>query len=273
MIEFLPIKIESTLDWSLIFTIVAGIAFFFGKLINEVSPYKENKYAIYVSGVVYVVLFIIFPPLVLYTIFESRFLGISYWLALAIHFILTWYLGKRLYAFNKIQRMKLDKFATELADKKTKAIMGSNRLLKRFAGERSSEELLTKFYFGKMPHLLLFLLAILNYWLLACVLVAGAKPILIFLSGLFLLITMSCLAVFYARADVKYPQVTVHLDNGEKIEGELTKIDEGFINVIGDNRVYHILDGKVNYIEVVIITEDGKQTIEKKVLGKNKAPL
>jgi len=268
MIDFLPIQIQSTFDWSLVLAIVAGIAFFFGKLINEVSPYKENKYAIYVSGGIFVILFLIFPPLVLYTIFASKFYGISLWWALGIHFIITWYLGKRLYVFNRIQRMKMDKFTSELAIKKTKEIIDSNKVLKKFASAEGAKNAFERFYFKKIPHWLLLIFTLLNYWLTICLLNAGAKPILIFLSLLFLLVSLSCIAVFYAWNDVKYPQVTVHMDDGEKLQGELTKIDEGFINIIGDNRVYHIIDSKVKYIEVEIITKEGKKTIQETVFKK-----
>ena len=71
MIEILPIKIESVVDFSLIIAILGGLAIYFGKLISEVLWKKEDKYAYYVQGGVFLVLFVIFPPLVLYTIFES----------------------------------------------------------------------------------------------------------------------------------------------------------------------------------------------------------
>ena len=61
MIEILPIKIDSVVDFSLIIAILGGIAIYFGKLINEVSWKKEEKYAYYVHGSVFLVLFVIFP--------------------------------------------------------------------------------------------------------------------------------------------------------------------------------------------------------------------
>ncbi len=265
MIEFLPIKIESVTDWSLIFALVAGIAFFFGKLINEVSPYKENKYAIYVSGASYLILFVIFPLLILYTIFESHFLKIPYIIALILHFLLAFYLGKRLNAY-QVQRMKLDKTVSNLTLQKSQQIIDKSKILKKFANLDQAESGFQAVYFKKLPQWLLMLFAILNYWFTASVLFSGAKPILMFLSLLFLLISMSCLAVFYAHRNSKYPQVTVHLDSGEKLQGELTKIDEGFINIIGENRVYHIIDSKVKYIEVEILTKQGLKTIHNKVM-------
>ncbi|MEK6959981.1 MAG: hypothetical protein AABX47_02325 [Nanoarchaeota archaeon] len=267
MIEFFPIKIESVTDWSLIFALVAGIAFFFGKLINEVSPYKESKYAIYVSGASYLILFVIFPPLILYTIFEAHFFKIPYVWALVLHFLLAWYLGQRLNSY-QAQRMKLDATVRNLTLEKSQQIINKNKILKKFANLDQAKSGLDTVYFKKMPQWLLLLFAILNYWFAASVLFSGAKPILMFLSLLFLLVSMSCLAVFYAHANSKYPQVTVHLDSGEKLEGELTKIDEGFINIIGNNRVYHIIDSKVKYIEVEIMTKQGMKTIKKKILNK-----
>ncbi len=261
MIQFLPIQVQSTFDWSLVFAIVAGIAFFFGKLINEVSPYKENKYSIYVSGAIFVVLFVIFPPLVLYTIFESKLITLPLWWAIGIQFIVTWYLGKRLNVFLKIQRMKLDNVTSDLVIKKTQLIINKNKLLKKYNSAEQSKWAFEIFYFKKISHWLLFLFALINYWLTSSVIVIGAKPIYLFLSLLFLLISISCLAVLYAWNDTKYPQVTVHMDDGEKLKGELTKIDEGFINIIGNNKVYNIIDRKVKYIEVEILTKESKKTI------------
>lgn len=267
MIEFLPVTISSTLDLSLVLGIVAIIAFFFGKLINEVSPYKENKYAIYTSGAFFVIIFVIFPPIVLYTVFESKFITFNYLIALGLHFILSWFLGKRLQMYRLIQRMKLEGFLTNLTLDKTKKVLEEHKFLKKLANIEQAESGLKSFYFKKLPQWLMLLFAILNYWFAIIVFSSGAKPILMFLSSLFIIINLSCLAVFYAYNNVKYPQVTAHLDDGEKIKGELAKIDEGFINIIGNNKVYHIIDSKVKYLEVEIITKQGEKQLKKKVLG------
>ena len=82
----------------------------------------------------------------------------------------------------------------------------------------------------------------------------------IFVSFFCLIVSLSSLAVFYAYTSTKYPTVTIHLEGDEKISGELTKIDSGFINIIKDNKIYHIIDSKVKYIEVDILKESSKKS-------------
>jgi len=266
MLEILPIKVETVVDLSLIIAILSGVAVYFGKLINEVSWKKEEKYAYYVHGSVFLVLFVIFPPLVLYTIFENVFISINLYLALTIQFLIAWYLGKRLKVYS-VMRVKLGDFVKKLTQEKTKKVYQKIKFLKKPENARFPERVFDWFYLKRLPDWLLWLFALLNYWFTAIVIYSKAKPILIFMSILFLFVSISVIAILNSWNSVKfYPVVNVHLEDGSILKGELTKIDAGFVNLLDGNKIYHITDSKVRYIEKEILTEKGKKYLKDKIL-------
>ena len=265
MIEILPIKVESVVDFSLIIAILGGIAIYFGKLISEVSWKKEEKYAYYVSGSVFLVLFVIFPPLVLYTIFESKYIPINLYWALVIQFIITWYLGKRLKVYS-VMRVKLEDFVKKLTQEKTKQVYDKIGW-KSLQNKAFPENIFNWFFLKRLPDWFLWLCALFNYWFTASVLYSNAKPILIFVSVLFLFVSLSIIAVLNSWNNVNnYPLVTVHLEDGSCLKGELTKIDTGFVNILDGNKVYHITDSKVKYIEKEVLSETGKKQLEDRIM-------
>ena len=258
MIEFLPIKIETTFDWSLILAIVGGIAFYFGKLINEVSPLKENKYSIYVHGAVFVVLYVLFPPLVIYTILQKHILTINWIVALLLQFVISYYLGLRLKSFN-LEKIKLKDYVSKIVDTKTKEIYSKVKLLEKNKNKVNSMGVFDSFFFGRIPDWILIILAILLYWFTYCVLIKDVQPILVFLSILMLVVSLSILAILQSWNNVrKYPVVTIHLENGKELKEELTKIEEGFINIISGNKIYHITDSRVLFIEKDVLIDNKK---------------
>jgi hypothetical protein len=252
-VQFLPVKIESVLDWSLIVAFVGGISFYFGKIMNEVYYTKENKYSIYNLGTVFIAQNIILPILVIYTVFQKYPFKINSSLALIILFIISGCFGLKYNSF-RIETLKKKKEILEIVDKQTKEIISHNKTLANNA--TSSISLYDRIMFRRIPNWFLFTTSLILIWLSYCVIVDDTQPIIVFISLLLLITSLSVIAILQSWNSVrKYPLVRVHLNNGEKLEGDLTKIEEGFININNGNKIYHIIDSNVLYIEKDISIE------------------
>ena len=264
-IHLLPVNIKSTTDWSLFIAVIGAIAFYFGKLISEVSPLKENKYVNYVQGTIFIALFVIFPPLVLYTLSQKYNFIINPYVAFILQLIIISYLGYRLNCLN-MEKIKLKEYINKIVKKKTEEV--SARLnLKTSKNKKSDNNAFNTVFFWKIPNYLLLVLSILIYYLTLCVILTDVKIIILFISILFTLVSISIIAIIYGWNIIgwKYPLVTIYLDNGSKLKGELTKIEEGFINIIDGNKIYHINSSKSLYIKKEILTKEGKKKLEKMI--------
>lgn len=219
MLEFLPIKIESTLDWSLIIAIIAVASYYFGKLITEVRPKKENKFAIYTEGVVFIVLFVLFPTIALY---PAGFQKLDTSLALGVMLIFA-IQGSLTYGFGKA----VDEFNNQI----------------------KADEVNKMPYSGSLFYVL-FVFFMTEYGLTQLIITEGNSLYYSLASIFFLFLALTEAATLYGLRTAKdYPEVTIHLNNGDKLSGGMVKIEESSVSLVHVNKKYCIRNDNILYIE------------------------
>jgi len=259
MLEFLPIKIETTLDWTLVLAIVAALAYYFGKLINEVKPTKETDFSNYLEGGMFLILYVIFPALILYTIFnENVFPVIPLLWAIIGQFILTWFFAKRLAAY-QIDKLKLWGYVEELTKQKSMEVCKKMKLSEMTEHVDRGTDIFAHLIHAPIPSYIFLVLMVLEYWFTGSVILSGTKVIVSFFSLLMLLLGISTIAIVSSWGNVKaYPRATIVLTNGKRFTGDLTKIDVGYVSILKGKNAIHFKDENVSYINTEVVKKTKK---------------
>ena len=69
--ELFSLQFNNVIDMSFFVVLLGLIFYYFGKLIVESEPKLEEKTAIYVKGFFFVVMYILFPSVLIYTIYTK----------------------------------------------------------------------------------------------------------------------------------------------------------------------------------------------------------
>jgi len=260
MIEILPIKIESTLDWSILLLVFSGIAFYFGKIINEVSPYRANDYSNYENGFVFVLTQVILPLLILFTIFGSGIPHIELIfgiIAFVFQFILLWWLNKR-YQIIQLNRVGRTEWAQRLGRKEIKKFIKKLNLNKHGYQEDNNIKISFSFYelmyYRELPNWLLLVITTITFFLTGVVIISSTWIILIFISILISFVSLSIIAVIYGwNINNQQPEITISVEGGKLIRGHMTKINDMFVSIRDKKRIYNIPLTKIEQINEKII--------------------
>lgn len=248
MIEIFSIRIETALDLSLVAAFTSAVAFYFGKIINEISPKKEDPYINYVDGFVFLTLFIVFPVLVFYAA-QNYVQTISTIIVLCVQIIIILVLSARYNAF-QIERLNLrDVFNKEVAEKSA-ALSEKIKPIPSNTSHSFVGRFLDVAIFARFPNWLLIIFAVITINAAIKIAFSPESPILVFTSLFIAFASTSITAALFGWNRVKrYPKITVYLVNGTKKTGQLTKIDGGYVSMFVKRKITHISESQILMME------------------------
>ena len=240
MVELFTFQFNNVIDISFFIVLFGLIFYYFGKLIVESEPKLEEKTVIYVKGFFFVVTYIFFPLVLIYT-FYTRDVGIKWWviLVLVIQYLLTNYLAYKWKGLD-IQRSNLKQYAEKRIETETKKIL-KGKLLKRLPVSKQnfilSKYIREKFFYSYLGKKQAFLISIITILSSFIIISKDIGFLFKFFSFLMTILTLSYLAMFYELKPLR--EVEVILDDGS-IKGMLNKIEKSFVNVLDKKYAYNI---------------------------------
>jgi hypothetical protein len=251
MIEFGTFTVDTSIGLSIVLVIFGALAFFFGKLIEEIKPTKEERTVTYISGTLFLMLYLIFPSLVIYS-FRSYFIGykINLLVAFIVQSTLFLILKNRISIYN-IEKHKKKETANKEIINQSERVIDSLKLdnVIKIDVPWISKTVNFAFYKKLSSNVLLFM-SLIYCWITANVLFNDHHVIISFYFFMSFIFGLSNIAILYGWGFVKaYEKVNVILDDGVEIVGDLTKINDDFVTLIGENVLHHINKDKIRYIE------------------------
>lgn len=260
----LPIKIENTLNWSLVIAIIGAIAYYFGKLISEAKPLKEKKEVNYIEGIFFLMLFILFPLLIYYASINKdwRLNWISFILLFIQYSIMQLFHQKKIALdISKVEKENLyeQAYNTEIDNLKNK----SKWLDKQGKNMIEVKDWFSKWIFKGFGKTALYILSLINLFSFMFILSQDIAFLYKGFSIFIFFLSLSYTAIFYSSINSKPFNAILHLENGENIKGKILKIDEDFVNILSDKKVFHVYSDKITSIERVSIPNN--QIIDKVV--------
>lgn len=251
MIDLTIIKIDSTLDLSLIIFIIGLFSYYFGKLIEETNPTKEVRQVTYMSGILFIFLFVALPILIIYQ-FSNYLLfmsGTSWWLfgVFVLQTLLFFILHKKVQAYN-LMKSGYGEIFGEKVEEYTSKLINSLGISKFYKGnaKKTNEKILL----SKLSTNWLFIIVLFQILIFFNVLNSSENILFQFVIFAYLFLSISNAAILYGWSQVKsYPEVKVHLIDKNIVSGRLMKIEEDYVNVRNGQKVWHINKININFIE------------------------
>lgn len=249
---FETLKIETTLDFSLIFIILGAITFYFGKLISEVQSTKENKYANYVAGVFFTLIYLLLPLMLIFQ-FEKIFLFIPYtfWWTFGIFVfqsMLFYIIHLKINMF-KIQKNEFEDTYRGEVLKHSKSIYSKINL--NFDVDKTLN-LIQKVFVKRLSDKSLFILIFLMTIITTNIILKSGNLVLQLIFFIYYVLGISNIAILYSWNQVKkYQKVNIILENKKEIEGKLIKIEEEYITIRTKEKIIHLNKDKVIAIEKI----------------------
>lgn len=269
------LKIETTLDLSLTIAILTAIIFYFGKLISEVQPTKENNYTNYVAGLFFVLLYLIFP-VVLIIQFKEWLLFVPYnfvWiLGIFIAQSFLFYILRLKVNMFKIQKNEFENKYKDEVIKHSKNITSKMNL--RFDVSKTLN-IVQKIFVKRLNNNALFVIIFLMTFIAVNIFVKSENLVLQFFFLIYYLLGVSNVAILYSWNQIKqYLLVKIVLENKKEINGKLIKIEEGYITLRTEDKIIHLNKDKVIAIEKIqnapIINTTPLENIMDKIIPKSK---
>ena len=234
---------------------------YFGKLIGDTKAEKYDKYSYYISGLFFILLFIIIPAGVVFWIIKNLNFLFPIWSAILLQIICLYFLSKTVTAHEVLRRWGLVEEFKDYFKKVAKKAKKSS-----FIGWAIQEEeakfgayypqhalsLTYDFFIKKLsyPYLLLSF-SFLTVFSFVSIIYQTTNPIYLAFSFTLTLLCLSNIALVYGYNSAHYPSIEVHLNNGKIIKGRLMRFDEFLylINYKENKRIF------VNKDKVVMIKE------------------
>jgi len=251
----------TTLDISAIIVLASVVLYYFGRLIADTHVEQADKSALYVTGFIFVVFFILIPGIVVYYVRDYLTgipLGVLLFLQILIFSMLSWTLKTYEYflkhglsdVFRKMYIKKLEEI------KKNNTMLGSlfrnyEDIIKRTLGDPVSVFLNALELNRKISSNYTFLMLASAISILS-VHRAISKNSLIFTAvtsilGVFIFTMM---ALVYGFSTAYYPPAVIYLRDGEILRGKLLKFGD-FIYLLDEDRKVKIFINKneIKYLE------------------------
>lgn len=272
---FETLKIETTLDFSLIFLILGAITFYFGKLISEVQSTRENKYANYVAGVLFTLLYLLLPLMIIFQFTKwSLFIPYTFWWilgAFTIQSFLFYILHLKINMF-KIQKNEFEDTYKGEVVKHSKSITSKINL--KFDVDKTLN-LIQKIFIRRLSDNSLFIIIFLMTLITTNIIIKSNNLVLQLVFVIYYILGISNIAILYSWNQVKnYQKVKIILEDNKEFEGKLIKIEEEYITIRTKEKIIHLNKDKVIAIEKVqnapIINPTPLENIVDKVMPKPK---
>jgi hypothetical protein len=264
IIDFSNIKLNSTLDLSLILFIFGLFSYYFGKLIEECKPTKDVKQVTYMSGAFFIFFYILLPGLIIYQFSKQLILVKNGFLWMLGCFILQNTLFSITHKKSQAYQMIKSGY-TELFNKKVKS--NTNKLLEKLNINKynkiDQDKIINIFFINKLSDFWLFIIVLAQILIFINVIFVSSNVLFIFIIFTYLFLGTTNVAVLYGWNRANYPIAKGVLTDKEIIEGRLMKIEDDYVNIRGEKKTYHINKNNIKYIlieEKIDLTK-----IEKKI--------
>ncbi|RLF83265.1 hypothetical protein DRN44_01580 [Thermococci archaeon] len=251
----------TTLDISAIIVLASVVLYYFGRLIADTHVEQADKSALYVTGFIFVVFFILIPGIVVYYVRDYLTgipLGVLLFLQILIFSMLSWTLKTYEYflkhglsnVFRKMYIKKLEEI------KKNNTMLGSlfrnyEDIIKRTLGDPVSVFLNALELNRKISSNYTFLMLASAISILS-IHRAISKNSLIFTAvtsilGVFI---FTMIALVYGFSTAYYPPAVIYLRDGEILRGKLLKFGD-FIYLLDEDRKVKIFVNRqeIKYLE------------------------
>jgi hypothetical protein len=252
-------------DWSVLIALGGVVVFFFGKIISEISPQREEHYSNYVAGLFFSLTFIAVPAALLLMVLEK----VPYYLpvvwAVIIQLILLPIHSLRVQMY-QVEKLHLTEKVHNLTLERTEKIYKELPLPQESLNHPFLKKALHFAFNSRLPDMLLWLLVAAHLWLTISIVRSSPVLVLSLLSGLSLLLVLSSTAFLKSWYKTKpYPDVKVHLDDGTIYEGELWKIENDFVTVHVEDKILHLAKDRIRVLEKSIWKKEAPKGLEKAV--------
>lgn len=258
MISLSSYRIENLIDASLLLALFGFICYYFGKLISDAQPQKEERTATYIRGFFFIVLYLIFPITIIYTFYSGNYSRIYWWtiVFLIIQFLLLEYLHYK-WTYVNIQKLNLRELTQKEIDKRIRNIVGNlknkletKKIIKIPLGEEEiifGEKVIEKVFFSHLNKYVSFIISITTILISFIIVKENMGAVYTFFS----IVSSTLILSFIATLSVAKipPDIEIVLDNNKSIKGKLQKITEDYITIFSDNYCYHINKDKIKMLK------------------------
>jgi len=262
--EFLDILQQYGVDISIIFIGFNALILYFGKIIGDIKVESHDRLSYYITGLIFVVVYILFPFLLAITVKNYIHINLSTYkviflnlMQLCILLLLLW----NFTAYSSFRTNELAERYKNIIKNRTNNLIQQesivknyeNRFKKRF-GMNYAEFAFCVWY--EMPTKIFknrrFLMLFSFLTLLANVYIFYStfkyKLFLFGMSLIFLFCILTLIAASYGFSNAYYPLVKIYTIDGEIIRGKVLKFGD-FIYLLNDDKKIFINRDKIKYIE------------------------
>ena len=249
MTQFFGIEIQ-ILETSAVIALVGILSYYFGRFVSDAKPQKEDMRITYIEGFYYLCIFVIFPFVLLFSIFFER-LGLNLFviLTLIIQILIFGYLQRKFIGLNLISRLRLNEKVKEAMIYRTKKLL-KNPKLKLLTKTKpkfdKGTKLFEKIFMSPIKKINAFITNFITISLTYYVVMQDTNLVLKYTSLIFTFLIISFVA--FLSNYRKPEEVEVMFDKGS-IKGYLNKIQEGYITIFTKNYSCNINKDKIKMIK------------------------
>ena len=224
--------------------VLGFVSYFFGKIISETLIGIEDRSQSYIFGFSFVLVYILVPLAIIYELKNYLLLAVD--LPLGILFIGIFVLiGKFISVKQKvyvIEKAQASENIRNMISRKTKNIL----LKYNLNHNKNTITMGIDFILGTPSKSMLFLLTIINFWLLSNLIFYFQS---IALSIVFLILFIDILSKTVQLVSIpNYPNIVLEDKNGKKYRGRLIKYGKDFIAMRDRHKAYNFVRDNVKYI-------------------------
>lgn len=264
MWEHLWENISTIGNLSLVIVVLAGLLYYFGKLIGDTKVEKHEKTDFYIQGIFFSLTYIALPFVVVLLLTQYAQIYLPFLPALLLQIAILACLWLSAFAYTYLKRLHgLSRFK-QLSQERIQQLKNKHPIFA--ASKRDPTDMIVSAYyeiptkiFGNKNVLLFFAFGIL-WSAYSLIDITSLQPITIFISILVFL-NLTFLAITYGYATAYYPPAQIVLENGNTISGKVLKFGD-FVYIIKENeeKKLFINKDKIVYVEESLY----KQKAEKK---------
>jgi hypothetical protein len=240
----------STTEISIIITILGVIILYFGKLISEAKPQKEERISTYIQGFVYIFVYMGVPAICVYTIFSQDYL-VNWFviLSLLLQYMIISLLKRKYQGLQLVSRLGLEKRTKKEILRRSKNLI-SKTILKKIKGIESQiynksnyfEQLFLKPL--KVNNAL-----IVNIITIFVSTIVFMEPVGLIYKYFTFLLSFLIISHVAFLLNSKKPWKAEIVFNEESVIGYINKIDDNYVTLLKDEFIYFINKDKIKMIK------------------------